>query len=66
MNDRDVGDFIVGIVIIAFGFAVAMGAIKSTEIEARKEMEKQAIIFCIEKPASCKVKYDYFKLENSK
>ena len=28
--------------------------------------ENRGIIYCVEKPADCKVKYDYYKLENQK
>ena len=33
---------------------------------ARRETEEQAVVYCVEQPTACKVKYDYFKLENKK
>jgi hypothetical protein len=35
-------------------------------VTARGETEEQTVVYCVEKPADCKTKYDYYKLENQK
>ena len=35
-------------------------------VNARGETEEKTIGYCIEQPSACKVKYDYYKLENQK
>ena len=32
----------------------------------REATEKKTIMYCIEHPSDCKVKYNYYKLENQK
>jgi|AACY02.1.fsa_nt_gi hypothetical protein len=32
-------------------------------VTARQETEEKVIVYCMEQPKGCKVKYDYYKLE---
>ena len=36
------------------------------QYNGKKEATKETIIYCVEKPADCKTKYDSYKLENHK
>ena len=55
-------------IIIAFCFIVIAfvpGFLFGT-LTSRGETEQKTIVYCIEQPSACKVKYDYYKLENQK
>ena len=45
------------------GFVLGLTTGTST---ARGETEEKTIVYCIEQPKDCKIKYDYYKLENQK
>lgn len=62
-NDDFTPIFIVTSCCLVLGFA--MGAVVGT-ISARGETEEKTIVYCMEQPSACKVKYDYYKLENQK
>jgi hypothetical protein len=62
-NDDFTPIFIVTSCCLVLGFA--MGAVVGT-ISARGETEEKTIVYCIEQPSACKVKYDYYKLEARK
>ena len=62
-NDDFTPIFIVIFCCLVLGFA--MGAVVGT-ISARQETEEKAIVYCMEQPSACKVKYDYYKLEARK
>lgn len=52
-------------VIIAFCFIVIAfvpGFLFGT-LTSRGETEQKTIVYCIEQPSACKVKYDYYQLE---
>ena len=53
---------------IVFGaimLGVFLGLVIATVTE-RSATEQKTVIYCVEKPSACKVKYDYYKLENQK
>jgi hypothetical protein len=61
-------DDLTPVFIVAFGCLVLgffMGGVAGT-ITARQETEEKAIVYCMEQPSACKVKYDYYKLEARK
>jgi hypothetical protein len=35
-------------------------------VTARQETEEKTVVYCIEKPANCKVKYEFYKLQEEK
>ena len=35
-------------------------------VTARQKTEEKTVVYCMEQPKDCKVKYDYYKLENAK
>ena len=63
MNDDSTPTFFILIVILAiFGLGYIIGFTMGEQFA-----QKETINFCVEKPADCKTKYDYFKLlENQK
>ena len=67
MNESDT-DYLTPILIIlgctALMFFV-LGLTTGTST-ARRETEEQTVVYCVEQPSACKVKYDYYKLENKK
>ena len=52
-----------GIIFGSIVLGVFLGIVVATE---RSAAEKKTIMYCIEQPSACKVKYDYYKLENQK
>lgn len=54
-----------GIIFGSIMLGVFLGMVVATVTE-RSATEKKTIMYCIEKPSACKVKYDYYKLENQK
>ena len=44
---------------------VFLGGAGATVTE-RSATEKKTVVYCVEQPSACKVKYDYYKLENQK
>jgi hypothetical protein len=59
MNDDY--DYLVGLV--AFGFVILVTiAFVFGDTNGESKGRNQAIIYCIEQPAKCKVEYDYLKL----
>ena len=58
-----VGYFCIGITSLVFG--VFLGGLWTDE-RVIDETTKSTTIFCVEKPKDCKIKYDYFKIENQK
>jgi hypothetical protein len=64
MTDEDFKLFFisVGCTAVLFFF---LGLVAGTS-SARGEAEEQTVVYCMEQPADCKTKYDYYKLENSK
>ena len=62
MNDDSSPSFficigIITLLVIGYAFGFTNG---------EQFAQKETIIYCVEKPADCKVKYDYYKLENQK
>jgi len=49
--------------VIAFVGGVTMGLLLNYKSGA-PEATKSATIFCVEKPKECKIRYDYYKLED--
>jgi hypothetical protein len=45
---------------LAFGFFAGGMLVTVTE---RRHTEKQTVVYCMEQPSACKIKYDYYKLE---
>lgn len=62
MNDDSTPTFFVVIVI---GSIFAAGYIIGFNM-GEQFSQKETINFCVEKPAECKTKYDYFKIEEQK
>lgn len=48
---------ITSIFFVGYGIGFTMG---------EQFSQKETINFCVEQPSACKVKYDYYKLENQK
>lgn len=46
-------------------FCFVLGLTTGT-IAARGETEERTVVYCMEQPSACKVKYDYYKLEARK
>ena len=63
MNDDSTPAFFILMVILAiFGLGYIIGFTMGEQFS-----QQETINFCVEKPADCKTKYDYFKLlENQK
>lgn len=65
MNDDDLKPFII---IIWGGIAIGLlflgGAI--AKVIERSATEQKTVVYCVEQPADCKIKYDFYKLENKK
>ena len=62
MNDDSSPSFfifigIITLLVIGYAFGFTIG---------EQFTQKETIVYCVEKPADCKVKYDYYKLENQK
>jgi hypothetical protein len=36
------------------------------EITSLQKTEEQTVVYCMEQPSACKVKYEFYKLENAK
>ncbi len=60
-HDNSITLFIIICISSVFGFGYIIG-FKMGEASAQHE----TINFCVEQPSACKVKYDYYKLENQK
>lgn len=56
-----VGFFCIGISCFVFG--VVLGGLWTDE-RVIDETNKSTTIFCVEKPKECKIRYDYYKLED--
>ena len=64
MNDDNFIIFVLlplGLCAVVFLAGIAVG-----QSDGENRGSKETIIYCVEKPADCKVKYDYYKLENQK
>ena len=62
MNDDNTPTLFILIAIIAiFGLGYIFGFTMGEQFS-----QKETINFCVEKPAECKMKYDYFKLLEKK
>ena len=53
--------FIIICISSVFGFGYIIGFKMEEQFS-----QQETINFCVEKPANCKTKYDYYKLENQK
>ena len=62
-NDDDSTPGIIAFCFIAIG--LVLGLTIGT-VTARGETEEKTIVYCMEQPSACKVKYDYYKLEARK
>jgi hypothetical protein len=60
-DDNSIALFILIGIISALGVGYIVGFTVGEQFS-----QKETINFCIEKPAECKTKYDYFKLEEQK
>jgi Na+-transporting methylmalonyl-CoA/oxaloacetate decarboxylase gamma subunit len=61
MNDDNFAVFVflpLGLCVVVF----IMGALAGQGMGENKAT-RETIVYCVEKPADCKVKYDYYKLE---
>ena len=60
-------DFIPFFVTLLSGITIGLflGLVVATVTE-RGATEKKTVVYCVEQPSACKVKYDYYKLENQK
>ena len=54
-----------GIIFVAIMLGVFLGAVGGTVTE-RSATEQKTVVYCVEQPSACKVKYDFYKLENQK
>lgn len=64
MNDDIFTDILILLGYTAVIFLV-LGFTTGTET-ARQETEEKTVVYCIEKPADCKVKYEVYKLQEAK
>lgn len=62
MNDNNITPLIV---LFGIAFVVALSFAQGYSM-GEASAKKETIVYCAEKPADCKIKYDFYKLENSK
>lgn len=62
MNDNNITPLIV---LFGIAFVVALSFAQGYSM-GETSAKKETIVYCVEQPSSCKVKYDYYKLENQK
>ena len=60
-DDDSTPSFFILIGILSVFFVGAIGFSMGEQFS-----QQETINFCVEKPADCKIKYDYYKLENKK
>lgn len=64
MNDDNFSIFVLlplGLCAVVLFTGISLG-----QYDGEKRATKETIIYCVEKPADCKIKYDYYMLENHK
>lgn len=60
-NDSSLSFFIFIAIIALFGIGYVIGYDLGEQFA-----QKETIVYCVEKPADCKIKYDFYKLEDKK